>query len=148
MIDPSETPEGANIGLVNNFSLFAHVTMGDTSYHMMDIIMSMDIIPLDKCTTENLTMIRVFVNGRWVGMTKDGWKMERQLRQLKRCGAINYESGIVFKTLERSVFVNTDAGRIVHPLLVVKDGKPVITREKIEELKHGKNSQESFAGHR
>ncbi len=136
MIDPSETPEGGNVGLVNNFSLVAHVSMGDSSYHLMDIVNSCDLKPLEKCKpAEDLGTCRVFVNGKWVGMVAKAHLLLEKLRSMKRTLDINYETGISYKLRERSIFINTDSGRVMRPLLVVKEQKPLLTKERVEQLK-------------
>lgn len=142
-IDPSETPDGGNVGLVNNFALTTHVSMGDSSFHLTDIIMKSDLKTLEKCTVEDFLHFRVFVNGKWIGVTKNAINLIHKLRRMKRSLDINPETSIAIKINERSIFINTDAGRCMRPLLNVKNGKLCLTRKRIDGLR-GERYRDSF----
>ena len=71
---------------------------------------------------ENLyNYVKVFINGSWVGITKDPLKLFNSLKDKKSKGLINIYTSIVFNYKCKEIIICNDAGRLVRPLLRVKD---------------------------
>jgi DNA-directed RNA polymerase subunit B' len=82
----------------------------------------------------------IYVNGRFVGTHKDPERVVKRLRELRRAGIIHSEVNVRFDPLTNEVFINTDRGRVRHPYIVVKDGKPLLDAVLLEKLKKGEIS--------
>ena len=77
----------------------------------------------------------VFLNGRFVGFHDNGEKLVKELRERRRKGGLDTHLNVSFYKKNAEVFINTDEGRPVRPLIVVQNGKPLYTpalKEKIE----------------
>ena len=133
---PAETPEGQSIGVVKNISYMAHITNPTNSSALYDYIKEYTI-PLDDLEpVEVHKQIKVFINGCWVGITKDPLLLYADLKHKKACGIINIYTSIVFDCQRLEIRICDDAGRLTRPLLKVKNKKALITSEVIEKLKN------------
>ena len=65
---------------------------------------------------------RIHVNGDIFGLHKRPNKLVSQFKRRRRSGRIRPEVSIRHDTENRDVFINTDRGRIMRPLLVLEDG--------------------------
>jgi len=144
-ICPNETPEGSNCGLVKNLSLMACISVEAKLdeikyilYTQLGVVSTKDAIEALK---EKST--KVFLNGILTGYSEKPESLVNALRKMRRIGEISSEVNVTFYTtggdkgIPQEVYINCDAGRVRRPLIVVKNGKPSLTSEQIEELKSG-----------
>lgn len=165
-ICPFETPEGANIGLVKNLALLTNVSVGIDDRELEELLYEMGTMPiiskkikgkpivgyLEKVVKEldreelkeeeYVGLAKVFLNGRLIGYHSNGEKLVKSLRQLRRQGKLSPEVNVSYVRTEHlnEVIINTDAGRIRRPLIVVENGVPKLTREHVEKLRRGEIS--------
>ena len=147
---PFETPEGPNCGLVKNLALMSYVSVGIDENEILDIILDIreediKLIPLVEVysrarrgedVSDYLGYAKVFLNGRLIGFVKDGERFVSYLRGLRRSGKIHYEVSVAYFRTDvlNEIYINTDRGRLMRPVLVVEDGKVKITKELMEKL--------------
>jgi hypothetical protein len=131
-----ETPEGASIGIVKNISYMTHLTI-PTQSESLYIYVEPHIIKIEdvKSPTELYNEVKVFVNGSWVGISKNPIQLYRDLKDKKYKGIINIYTSIIFDYGRMEIRICNDGGRLTRPVLKVKDNKALITREIIEKLK-------------
>ena len=135
---PAETPEGQSIGVVKNISYMAHITNPTNSSALYDYVKEYTI-PLDDIEPcEVYKQIKVFINGCWVGITKEPLLLYNDLKHKKSCGIINIYTSVVFDCQKLEIRVCDDAGRLTRPLLKVKNKKVIITSDIIDMLKQQK----------
>ncbi len=146
-----ETPEGPNCGLVKNMALTAYISVGVDESIVLDILEKIDdpdmrIEKIEKIFNElkkggspTIEGSRVLINGRPIGFCRDGEKLVRFLRELRRSGKLHYEISVAHIKTQYvdEIYINTDAGRFLRPVFVVKDGKLVYSREHAEALRRG-----------
>ena len=140
-ICPSETPEGASIGVVKNLSSMTHITTPMNSNSLYQIVESW-IIPLDELahTPSMLAKkVKVFVNGAWIGIAKQPYELFQMMKQKKFNGEINIHTSVVFHVKQMEIRICNDSGRPTRPLLRVnpETGDLYLTRKVIEGLKAG-----------
>ncbi len=81
---------------------------------------------------------KIYVNGRLLGFHPDPKKLVEELRKKRRSGQIPYSVSITYFESTNEVYIYTDAGRLMRPVIVVKDGKPLLTNTHLKMLKEGK----------
>ncbi len=84
------------------------------------------------------SVAKIYVNGRLVGFHDDPEGLTEKLIDSRRQGKIQKEANIAFHKDTNEVYVNTDAGRVQRPLIVVKNGKSAYTPEILKQVKEGK----------
>lgn len=77
---------------------------------------------------------RVFVDGALVGLIDDPKSLVENIRAMRRQGAISTEVNVSYKEFNGDVVLLTDRGRARRPLIVLKDGKPLISEDEIKKL--------------
>ncbi len=77
---------------------------------------------------------RVFVDGALIGLVDDPKALVANIRSMRRQGAISPEVNVSFKDFNGDVILLTDRGRARRPLIVLKDGKSLISDEDIKKL--------------
>ena len=80
---------------------------------------------------------RVFVDGALIGLSDSPVEMVSRVRKMRRRGELSSEVNVSFKEYNRDIIIHTDRGRARRPLIVVEEGKPLVTEEDIEWLKSG-----------
>ena len=81
--------------------------------------------------------MQIFINGLWLGITHDPFKIVDRLRYLRRNGVIHLHTSIVWRISYHELQIFTDAGRLVRPLYIVEDNKPRITQAVFDRLASG-----------
>ncbi|MEM4699333.1 MAG: DNA-directed RNA polymerase subunit B [Candidatus Nezhaarchaeales archaeon] len=139
---PNETPEGPNCGLVKNLALMARISVGVNENDVKVLLYSLGTKPMEKIRAEERPPAgaKVFLNGRLIGYHEYPELLVNELRERRRGGKLSFEVNVAHIKVGRinEVYVNCDAGRVCRPLIVVKDGKPLLRPEHVEKLKAGK----------
>ncbi|NOZ81712.1 MAG: DNA-directed RNA polymerase subunit B [Candidatus Micrarchaeota archaeon] len=128
---PAQTPEGPTIGLRKYLALMAEITGSLTSSEKRKLLSSLKLSPL------NSEKVSVYLDGQPVGSVEDGKALVEELRKKRRSGLIPHTVNVAFLEDISEVRINTDAGRLRRPLVVVENGKPKLTEEHIRRIKEG-----------
>jgi len=131
---PAETPEGQSIGVVKSISCMGHITIPTNSSSLYTYVESY-IVKLGDVTPKDLhEKVKVFINGAWVGIAKDPVVLYNEMKSKKHKGIINIYTSIIFDYRNAEIRVCSDGGRLSRPVLRVKDGKTLITKDIVDRL--------------
>ena len=131
---PNETPEGQNCGLVKNASQMIDVS---EEVHENEVKQLLSEAGVDSSPAGWAEGFRVHVNGDIFGLHKNASKLVNQFKRRRRQGRIRPEVSIRYDGANRDVFINTDRGRILRPLLVLEDGDLVLSKDHLEMVRSG-----------
>ena len=139
-ICPSETPEGSNCGLVKNLALSAIISVSVSSEEVVEKMYEFGTAHFsDVKDSVKKDGARIFVDGKLIGYHKDGEKLANSLRELRRSSKIHPHVGISIHQPEQEgatkrLYVNCNAGRVLRSLIIVKDGKSVLTQDLLDKV--------------
>jgi len=133
----AETPEGQSIGVVKSISVLTHLTITTNSSSLYTYVEPF-IRSLNTASPKELfEKVKVFVNGCWVGVTENPMELYTEMKEKKYKGIVNIYTSIVFDYKMMEIRICNDAGRMVRPLLRVKDRQALITMDIINRLSSG-----------
>ena len=149
---PAETPEGGSVGVVKNLSYMTHVTTSSNSDALYEYVEPY-LLPLEdmlKSTsnganiTDLSTLVKLYINGAWLGNVKEPMQVYNMLKTRKCKGIINIYTSITFDVRRKEIRVCNDAGRLMRPLLRVRDNKLIVTPAIIERIRAQKLNWEDL----
>ncbi|WP_456475364.1 DNA-directed RNA polymerase subunit B [Candidatus Pyrohabitans sp.] len=79
----------------------------------------------------------VYINGNLIGKHSDPLALVEAIKRARREGKLSPQTNVAFYSDTREVYINTDEGRARRPLIVVEDGKPLVTEEDIGAMRMG-----------
>lgn len=121
-VDPVETSEGKNCGLVKSRSVTCRSSM-DRDDSVIKLLVNEYV---STNPTEGMRTAIVF-NGKYYGWC-NGEIIKNFLIKLRRKGKIYRDTAIV---LRDKLYINTDGSRLIRPLLIVENGELLIDKKKL-----------------
>ena len=125
---PSETPEGASVGIVKNLAMVCEITnyqpIDAITYLLTDLLVKLDDI--DIYSFNKSDYVRIFINGQLMGYSDDPCNITNLLKLNRSNGTINIYTSIELDIHNQNIIIYTDAGRCTRPLLKVKNNTLVI----------------------
>ncbi|MDD4250765.1 MAG: DNA-directed RNA polymerase subunit B [Candidatus ainarchaeum sp.] len=79
---------------------------------------------------------KVYINGRLIGFHDNAQELTKIAITARREGALPKETNIAFHKDTNEIYINTDAGRLQRPLIVIKNGKSLYTKELQEKVEN------------
>jgi DNA-directed RNA polymerase beta subunit len=160
-ICPLNSPDtGEPVGTKNNLAITATICGAGNSYNLkLKLLSDPEVIELSKVKSEDIARQKlavIYVNGEWIGCTKNGYKLVDRYRKLRReHKSIERYTTIAWDTQADKIEFLLDADRVIRPLLIVDNnkeeydaasraGKPIqfiqnirLTKDHIRRLKSG-----------
>src|SRR2546426_5997153 len=139
-ICPAETPEGSNCGLVKNLALSAIISVNVQSVEVTEKLYELGVQNVEEADEDlRESGTRVFVDGRLIGYVEKGEHLADTLRSMRRSGKIHPHVGIYLyssqnESATKRLYISCNAGRVLRPLVVIRDNKPLVTYEVIEKV--------------
>lgn len=129
---PVETPEGTEIGLRKNLALLARIST-EVKMSEEEIVSVFDKAGMDA----NEGTIDVFFNGRFIGHVNDSDHFVSEVKNARRTQKLPYGLSIKFEKPLETIFISTEVGRVLRPVIIVENGKPKLTEEHLAMVKSG-----------
>ena len=152
IICPVHTPDGGNIGFHKHLAISTMITSGCSGNEYIPYLRRLGMQLLEECSYKYLgSVTKIFVNGAWVGVTRDPETLVDLVKAHRRNNLINVFISIRWFITNNEILISTDAGRPCHPLYYVWDkttGTMSYDREFVmDKLQNGDlNWRESLTG--
>ena len=85
-------------------------------------------------------MAEVYLNSRYLGTVDDAALFASELKDLRRKGKLSEQVNVRYDEATQEVQVFTEGSRAQRPLIVVKEGRSLVTEKHIEQLTKGELS--------
>ncbi|AYV79459.1 MAG: intein-containing DNA-dependent RNA polymerase 2 subunit Rpb2/subunit Rpb4 precursor [Faunusvirus sp.] len=140
-----ESPDGHNVGIVKHLALSAGITMHlQSQVYIIKNLITNEIIALqDVDPSEYKKKFKIFINGEWIGLHTNPLKLADDLRAYRTNGVIDRTVSIVADLDNREIRIYSDGGRLIRPLLRVKDNKLLITKKQIADISIGNKTDKN-----
>ena len=133
---PIETPEGTEIGLRKNLAMLALISTRP-NIDEEKIINLLVKEGLEKDTSAEKEKIDVFYNGRFIGHADSAEALVKKVKEKRRAGELPLEMSIRFDTMLGAVFLSSEIGRVLRPLVIVDNETSRLKEEHIKLVKQG-----------
>jgi len=134
VIDPIDTPDGGSVGLHKHLSLMTHITTNINVRKFIDWLFFNFKKYIIDYHNENLSyiasLVKVFINGQWIGCTDVPLEFTKYLRLLRRNGCLPWSISIGYHNLKNTIYIFCDEGRLMRPLIHVENNKSFLEKNK------------------
>ena len=142
IIDPADSPDGANIGLQKHLAISAYITQPCSALPVIQWLREVASMQLlEECSPMYLHQItKVFVNGAWVGALNNPREIMRLFLLYRRNALIPIYTSGRWDIAHNELQLFTDGGRLCRPVFYYDDEKrrpSYASREAIETIKSG-----------
>lgn len=83
-------------------------------------------------------MTSVFLNWAFIGEVKNPKTLVNEIKKKRRSGKISKEVNVYYDETLDEILINDSSGRLRRPLIIVKDGEPILKKKHIKDLESGK----------
>jgi len=87
---------------------------------------------------DNADSTKIYINGELLGSCDDPVSFTQEMREKRRSGEISYEMNITYYEDNNEIYIFNDPGRARRPLIIVKDGVPLLKEEHLNKVANGK----------
>jgi len=147
IICPAETPDGGNIGIKKHMSVLSQITFGCNSEPIVKMLFENNVLPIEDLLPENIyNKVKIFVNGKWIGIHEEPLKLYEHIKYLRRNGLINVFTSVAFNYNDMEISILTDGGRCIRPLYIVEDNEVLVKEDHMDKAKDNTYTWEQFIG--
>jgi len=127
---PIETPEGTEIGLRKNLAILSKVSTR-VDLDEAKFLKKLEDFGMDN---EGEKGVEIFFNGRYVGSVEHPRKLVKKIREDRRNGELPIQLNVRNDESFKIVFISTESGRVLRPLIIVEEGISKLKNEHLIQL--------------
>ena len=95
---------------------------------------------------EDREHLDIFFNGRFIGSVSNGEEFVNEIRNERRKSALPIEMSIRIDKITNTIYISTEIGRVLRPLIVVEHGEPKLREEHEKLIEEGKLGWNDLVG--
>ncbi len=93
-------------------------------------------------TLKNITppgkKTKIYINGELLGTCTNPEEFTQEMREKRRAGLVSHEMNITYYEDNDEIYIFNDPGRARRPLIIVKEGEPLLKEEHLNKVANGK----------
>ncbi len=153
IIDPVDTPDGANCGLHKHMTIMCHITTGFSGQPMIKWMRdTIGMKLLEECPRTYLfNSTKILVNGAWIGVVSNPDIVNMQIKAYRRYGLISPFISVSWNIQTNEIFIFTDGGRLCRPIFyydTIRSQYSFEIKEILSLLQSGKIHWNNLVGNR
>ena len=130
VIDPVDTPDGGSVGFHKHMAIMCKITQHISVHEVIEWFTanvtddSVKIHFLEECDHNDIAEdkhAKIFINGIWLGMVKEPYKLKQLFRKSRLNGLIPSVVSFSFDILSNRIEIYSDEGRLTRPLLYFQE---------------------------
>ena len=133
---PIETPEGTEIGLRKNLAILSKVSTR-VDLDGAKFLKKLEAFGMDK---EGEKGVEIFFNGMYIGSVENPKEFVKKIREDRRNGELPIQLNVRNDESFKIVFISTESGRVLRPLIIVEEGIPRLKNEHLIQLEQNEIS--------
>ncbi len=95
-----------------------------------------DVMP--PIEEDNGKQTKIYINGELLGYCADPVNFTQEMREKRRNNEISHEMNITYYEDNNEIYIFNDPGRARRPLIIVKEGVPLLREEHLNKVANGK----------
>lgn len=119
-VDPAESPEGHQVGVVLNLALTATVSTRISTTFVKEIIKNFDYFCSPEKFNEN-KYPKVFLNGVLIGITPNTKEFLKELKINRQIGLLDKQISFSYNDVDNEIKIFSDEGRFIRPIFATDD---------------------------
>ena len=123
IIDPVDTPDGANIGFHKHMTILSKITKNCSGFNIIKWLeYNTQIELLNHCDFFYMSnKTKIIVNGNWIGVVADAKQTYEFLILNRRLAIISIYISIAWNIKDQTISIFTDSGRMCYPLFYIEN---------------------------
>ena len=94
----------------------------------------------DKINTSSNGATKIYINGELLGFCDNPATFTQEMREKRRNGELSHEMNITYYEDNNEIYIFNDPGRARRPLIIVKNGVPLLKDDHLNKIANGKLS--------
>ena len=97
-----------------------------------------EIVVEEPIFEEPVPQTKIYINGELLGYCDDPINFTEEMREKRRNGEVSHEMNITYYEENNEIYIFNDPGRARRPLIIVKDGIPLLREEHLNKVANGR----------
>ncbi len=101
-------------------------------------VSEIETVPASHVIEPKPNKTKIYINGELLGYCEDPVNFTQDMREKRRNGEISHEMNITYYEDNDEIYIFNDPGRARRPLIIVKEGVPLLREEHLNKVANGK----------
>ena len=115
---------------------FGDISFEET-FEEIEEVSEVESIPESRSIDSSIKT-KIYINGELLGSCENPAEFTQEMREKRRNGEVSHEMNITYYEDNNEIYIFNDPGRARRPLIIVKEGMPLLKEEHLNKVANGK----------